>query len=404
MSAMVTDPTRRSSHRPPIQARHYAAASGHYLATAAAMRLLDAGGNAVDAGVAAGICINVLLPDLTSFGGVAPTIVYEAETGQVRSISGLGYWGEEANAEVFHREHGSQIPVGARRSVVPGAADSWLTSLARYGSKSFAEVVAPALELCEEGFVVYPSLHRNLARQADGISRWPSSAAIFLPGGQAPAVGDVLYQRDLGQTFRRMIEAERQASGRGRVAGVEAAREAFYTGEIAQQIVAFIRAEGGFLTLADLAEFHSDVEEPPHTSFRDIEVYAVGPWSQGPSLLQTLNILEGYDLTDMGVNSADYAHVVSSALDLAFSDREAYYGDPKFVDVPLAALLSKAYAARQRARIRPDRAWSEMPEPGDPLGQGARCSAAEPSDLHAPIQPDTSYVCVVDREGNAFSA
>ena len=395
---MVSDPLRRTSHRPPIQARHYVAASGHYLATAAAQRTLARGGNAIDAGVAAGICINVLLPDLTSFGGVAPTIVYHRASGELKSISGLGCWGRAATVDHYLEHEGGQIPVGVGRSVVPGAPDAWLTALARYGRLTFAEVVQPAIELCEGGFAVYPSLHRNIAREAAAMRRWPSTTAIFLPGDRVPEVGEVLYQRDLARTFRRMIAAE-QAAGGGRAAGVEAARDLFYRGEIGKEIAGFVGGEGGFMTEADLAEFHVDVEDPPMTTYRGIDVFVCGPWCQGPVIPQTLNVLEGYDLVSMGHNSADYVHTLVEALDLAFADREAYYGDPKFVDVPLDTLLSKGYASRQRERIRPGHAWGELPPPG--LGSGA---VLEGTRERVPLQPDTSYVCVVDEEGNAFSA
>jgi gamma-glutamyltranspeptidase/glutathione hydrolase len=398
---VIPEPARRSSHRPPIQARHYVAASGHYLATSAAVRILAQGGNAIDAGVAAGICINILLPDLTSFGGVAPIIAFHKATGELRSISGLGCWGKAANIDLYQREEGNEIPIGARRSIVPGAADSWLTALARYGRLTFEEVVTPAVELCEAGYQVYPSLHRNIAREADAIRSWPSTSSIFLVDGEAPNVGDVLVQRDLAHTFRRMIAAERAASGRGRATAIEAARDEFYRGDIGKQIAEFISAEGGFITEDDLANFHVDVEEPPRTDFLGIDVYATGPWSQGPVLLQALNVLEGYDLADIGHNTADYIHLVTEALDLAFADREAYYGDPKFVDVPLDTLVSKEYGGRQRSRIRPNESFREMPGPGLGLRHGMHL---ETGDLATPAQPDTSYVCVVDEEGNAFSA
>ena len=395
---MVSDPLRRTSHRPPIQARHYVAASGHYLATAAAQRILARGGNAIDAGVAAGICINVLLPDLTSFGGVAPTIVYHRASGELKSISGLGCWGRDATIDHYLAHEGGEIPIGVGRSVVPGAADAWLTALARYGRLTFAEVVQPAIELCEGGFAVYPSLHRAIIREADAMRRWPSTAAIFLPGDRAPEVGEVLFQHDLARTFRRMIAAE-QAAGGGRAAGVEAARDLFYRGEIGKEIASFVGGEGGFMTEADMADFHVDVEDPTTTSYRGIDVFVCGPWCQGPVIPATLNVLEGYDLAAMGHNSADYVHTLVEALDLAFADREAYYGDPKFVDVPLETLMSKGYASRQRERIRPGRAWGEMPAPG--LGPVA---VPEGARERVPLQPDTSYVCVVDEEGNAFSA
>lgn len=398
---MVLPPLERTSHRPPIQARRFVAASGHYLATTAAATIFARGGNAIDAGVAAGICINVLLPDLTSFGGVAPTIVYHKATDELRSISGLGHWGREANIEHFLEHEGGEIPIGVKRSVVPGAPDAWLTALARYGRLTFEEVVAPAMDLCENGFAVYPSLYRNTVKETETLRGWPSSAEIFLPGGRVPAVGEVLYQRDLARTFRRMIDVERAAGSR--VAGIEAARDFFYRGDIGKEIAEFISAEGGFVTEADLADFSVEIEEPPHVDYRGVDVFACGPWCQGPSLLQTLRILEGYDLHDLGHNSADYIHTVLQAQDLAFADRDAYYGDPNFVDVPLDELLSKEYSATQRARIDSRTAWQEMPSPGSVNGYRQAASLAA-ADLRVPIQPDTSYVCVVDDEGNAFSA
>ena len=170
----------RTSERPPIAARSHAAASGHYLATEAAMRIFREGGNAIDAGVAAGICIDVLLPDLCSFGGVAPIIIHHARSGETLSISGLGKWGRSASIQHFLDHEDGKLPKGAKRSIVPGAPDAWLTASARYGKLSFAEVVQPAIELCEKGFVVYPSLHRNIAKARDSVASWPSNAEIFL--------------------------------------------------------------------------------------------------------------------------------------------------------------------------------------------------------------------------------
>lgn len=400
--AVVPAPTR-TSHRPPIQARHAAIASGHYLATEAGMRMLRRGGNAIDAGVAAGICIDVLLPDLCSFGGVAPLIVFHKDSGDLVSISGLGNWGRTATMEHFLEHENGDIPVGVKRSVVPGAPDAWLTALARYGNLTFAEVVQPAIELCEGGFVMYPSLRRNVEKAAQDFREWPSTSAIFLRDGAVQDVGTVFYQHDLGRTFRRMAAAEERASGRGRAAGVEAARDEFYRGDIGKEIAAFIQQEGGFIDERDLAGFSSDVETPISTTYRGIDVYACGPWCQGPVIPQVLNILEPYPLREMGHNSADYIHVFAEAFNLAFADRERYYGDPHFVEVPLDTLVSKDYAAVRRDAIDPRRAFGEMPHAGQIEGyvtysdQVAAVSSVE-------LQPDTSYVCVVDEQGNAFSA
>jgi gamma-glutamyltranspeptidase/glutathione hydrolase len=369
------------------------------------MRMLRRGGNAIDAGVAAGICIDVLLPDLCSFGGVAPIMVYHKASGDLVSISGLGFWGRSASMEHFIEQEGGEIPVGAKRSVVPGAPDSWLTALARYGKLSFAEVVQPAIELCDGGFVVYPSLQRNIAKEQEQIAAWDSTARIFLPNGQVPTTGEVLYQPDLANTFRRMIAAEERASGAGRAAGVEAARDEFYTGDIGKQIAEFIQGEGGFVGEEDLADFRSEIETPISTNYRGIDVYACGPWCQGPVIPQVLNMLEPVDLASMGHNSAEYIHLFSEAFNLAFADRERYYGDPEFTQVPLDRLLSKEYADVRRREIAPDRAFGEMPHAGQIEGyitwdDHTAGVAREPVEL----QPDTSYVCAVDAEGNVFSA
>lgn len=388
----------RTSERPPIAARSYAAASGHYLATEAAMRIFRAGGNAIDAGVAAGICIDVLLPDLCSFGGVAPIIIHHARSGETLSISGLGKWGRSASIQHFVDHEDGKLPKGAKRSIVPGAPDSWLTALTRYGKLTFAEVVQPAIELCEKGFVVYPSLHRNIAKARDSVASWPSSAGIFLQHGEAPVPGSVLFQRDLAQTFRRMVAAEAALDSRNRVAGIDAARDEFYRGDIGKQIAGFIQAEGGSVSEEDLAEFHSEIEQPTSTSFHGIDVHVCGPWSQGPVIPQTLNILEDVDLTELGHNSPDYIHFVTEAMNLAFSDRESYYGDPNYVYVPMDQLLSKTYAAERRGRIDMARAFGEMP------GAGGAGSLTEAARMVSPAQADTSYVCAIDEEGNAFSA
>ncbi len=394
-------PAVRISERPTIQAHRYAAASGHYLATEAAMRILRQGGNAIDAGVAAGICIDVLLPDLCNFGGVAPIIVHHQASGDLVSISGLGYWGRSTDRERFVTEEDGQIPIGAKRSVVPGAPDGWLTALARFGSMTFAEVVQPAIELAEGGFVVYPSLQRNLAQARDNLASWPSNAAIFLQDGAVRDAGKILKQADLANTFRRMVQAEEKTGG-GRAAGVEAARDEFYRGEIAREIASFIQSEGGTVDENDLADFHSTVEEPPHVQYKGVDIFVCGPWCQGPVLAETLNILNSYDLPAMGHNSVDYIHIVTEALNLAFSDREQYYGDPLHVDVPIDRLLSDAHAGLRRELIDPQRAFGKMPGPGG-LDAAAR-ARNERQVAQRYRDQDTSYVCVVDDQGNAFSA
>ena len=215
---------------------------------------------------------------------------------------------------------------------------------------------------------MWPGLHESIASAAQPgypLSQWPSSAAVWLPGGRVPAVGEIFRQPDLAATFQRLTDAEAHASG-DRAARIMAARDLLYRGELAQQIVSFYQGEGSILTAQDLAEFAVKVEPPAHTTYRGYDVYSCGPWCQGPTLLQALNLLEGFDLPAMGRGTAAYLHTVAEALDLAFADRERYYGDPDLIDVPLAGLLSKDYAAARRELIREGRTWGEMPPAGDP--------------------------------------
>jgi gamma-glutamyltranspeptidase / glutathione hydrolase len=399
---MISDPRWRLSERPSIQARHYLASTNHYLATAAAVRILDAGGNATDAGVAAGMCINVLMPDLTSFGGVAPIMAYDRGRNKLKTISGLGHWSEKMVLAEYRQRWHDTIPTGAPRSIVPAAADSWITALSEFGSMTFGDVAAPAIELCEAGFPVYASLNRNIGIGLAEIERSPSTAQIFLDDGAPVQVGSVLRQTDLARTLKRLVAAEQAAAGT-REDGLRAARDEFYGGDIAEAIVEFVSSHDGLLTMRDLSEFHVQVEDPPTVSYRGIDVYMCGPWCQGPVVGQTLNILEGFDLDSMVHNSADYLHLISQSLNLAFADRECYYGDPLFVDVPMAELLSKDYAQRQRARIKMTEAFREMPSGGLHLNRDEAPSVS-PMSQPARLEADTSYVCIVDQQGNAFSA
>jgi gamma-glutamyltranspeptidase / glutathione hydrolase len=396
------------AHRPTIAVTRHAIAAGHYLAASAGFAILEAGGNAIDAGVAAGIALGVLQSDLVDVAGVAPIMIYLAESREVVTVAGLGPWPKALDPEFFMRAHGGTIPKGVLRTVVPAAPDAWITALARWGTMSFGEVAAAAIRFARDGFPMYPLMAESLARHAADHRRWPSSAAIFLPGGRPPAAGEIFRQTDLAASLEYMADEERAAASHGREAGLEAARGAFYRGDIARKIVAFMQDEGGLLSAEDLALYRSPVGPPERRRFGDLEVFTCGAWCQGPVLLQALALLEGTDLAAFGHNSADYVHHLTEALKLAFADREAYYGDPAMVEVPLATLISEDYAARRRALIRADRAWPEMPPAGEP-GEGGRGFGRHPpapgSKARDPNpEPDTSYVCVADRFGNLFSA
>ena len=239
------------SHRPTVYGTRHAVSSGHYLAAAAAFSVLEAGGNAIDAGCAAGITLGVLQPDLVNVAGVAPIMIRLAN-GHVESIAGLGWWPKSLPADIFMREHGGKIPDGVLRTVVPAAPDAWITALERHGTMRFADVAAPAIRFAAEGFAIYPLLARSIASHEHEYRRWESNTAVFLPNGRVPKTGEKFVQSDLSRTLQYMADQDR-AAGPDRKAGLQAAHDAFYRGDIAREIAAFQKREGGYLSMSDLA-------------------------------------------------------------------------------------------------------------------------------------------------------
>ncbi len=394
--------------RPAMLGTRHAVSTTHYLATLAGERLFAAGGNAADAGIAAGIALNVVEPHMTCFGGVAPILVFRPGMQQPESIDGLGRWPAGVTLEQYVAWYGGDMPLGVQRSVTPGAPDAWLTALARHGRCSLREVLAPSIELCDEGFAMYPALARALAHLADRLRRWPTSATVFLPEGRPPAVGERFVQRDLGALFHRLVEVESAhlAAGHTRAEAIQAARDAVYLGDIAREIAAFMERQRWPLTLDDLASYHVSLDPPVHTTYRGVDVYACGPWSQGPLVPMALNLLEGFDIAGMGAGSSELVHHFIEAYKLAAADREGFFGDPNLVDVPIQGLLDKEYARERRRLIRADRAWPELPPPGNPWPYEGRTGPAGyvPRPAAGTGSPDTSYVCAVDADGVAFSA
>jgi gamma-glutamyltranspeptidase / glutathione hydrolase len=392
------------SLRPCLMGTQHMAVAGHYAAAHAAFSILEGGGNAVDAGVAAGIALAVLQSDLVNFAGVAPVMIYRAKEREVLTISGLGTWPRAVSPDLFQKRHGGRIPDGLLRTVVPAAPDAWITALENYGTMGFGDCASAAIRFASRGFPMYGLMSDMIGVHAADYARWPSSAAIYLPNGAPPRRGDIFVQADLGRTLQYMADQERAAAANGRAAGLKAARDAFYRGDIARAIVAYHEANGGLMTDQDMAEFRVAVEPPAKARFAGADVYTCGPWCQGPVLLQMLGVLEGIDLKAMGHNSLDYAHTVAEAIKLAFADRERYYGDPRFVNVPIETLLSDDYARRRREMLRPDRAWPEMPPCGEIPGFAHRPGPVPTALGAAAGARDTSYVCVVDKEGNVLSA
>lgn len=392
-----------ATYRPSITGRRHMISAGHYSAAHAGFQILEAGGNAIDAGVAAGIALGVLQTDRVNFAGVAPIMIYLAKQQKVINIDGLGTWPRAASIEYFRREHGGVMPPGILRTVMPAAPAAWIKALDQYGTMSFGEVAQAAIRLAREGFAMHGFMAEYIRDHEDDYRRWPASAAIFLPEGRAPQVGEMFVQQDLAATLQYMADEEAAQRTKGRAAALKAARNAFYRGDIAHKIASYHRDHGGWVTLEDLAAYDVRVEPTLKTEFHGIELHACGPWSQGPVLPQTLNVLAGYDLKAMGHNSVAYIHHLTEALKLSFADRQRYYGDPRFVDVPLDVLLSRDYAASRRRLIRNNEAWGEMPPAGDIKNYPSSLPLPHPTRGEPAPLADTSYACVVDHEGNAFS-
>ena len=392
------------SLRPMLMGTRHMAVAGHYGAAHAAFTVLEAGGNAVDAGVAAGIALGVLQSDLVNVAGVAPIMIYRARTREVLTISGLGTWPRAVTTDFFAKHFRGAIPHGVLRTVVPAAPDAWITALEHFGTMTFGECATAAIRFAAEGFPMYALMSQMIELHVEDYRRWPSSAAIYLPHGKPPQPGERFVQHDLAGTLQYMADEEKAASTKGRAAGLQAARDAFYRGDIASAMVAYHRQNEGLLTAEDMANFRVAIEPPVRTRFGALDVCACGAWCQGPALLEMLNILAGIDLAAMGHNSVDYAHAVIEAIKLAFADRERYFGDPRFVDVPIDTLLSGDYAAARRVSLRRDRAWPGLPPAGE-IGEREARAVPMPTIERAPAGGhDTSHVSVIDREGNVFAA
>jgi gamma-glutamyltranspeptidase/glutathione hydrolase len=400
-----------SPTRPVILGTHGMVTSGHYLASRVGLHILEEGGNAVDAGVAMGFALAVLEPYIYGIGGEVPILIYLADEKRVVSLSGQGPAPRAATIEWFRKNGIEGIPGdGLLAAAVPDAASTWITALSRFGTMPLSRVLSPAIDLARNGFPMYERLASALERSADQFHEaWPTSAQAYLPGGRVPAVGEIYVQKDLAGMFTTLVEAEYRERRRGRREALQAARDAFYKGEIAERVVRFAqenrlpdssgRPHCGLIAKEDLRSYATRVEKPVKANYRGYDVFKCGPWSQGPVFLQQLTILEGYDLAKMGHNSPEYIHLLIETAKLAFADRERYYGDPDFVDVPLALLLSREYAAQRRKLIDPDRASLEL-RPGNAPASRPR-EREGGSDIH---KGDTTHLDAADQWGNMISA
>jgi len=397
--------------RPVIMGTHGMVTSGHYLASRIGLHILEEGGNAVDAGVAMGFALAVLEPYIYGIGGEVPILIYLADEKRVVSLSGQGPAPQRATIEWFRKNRIETIPGdGLLAAAVPDAVSTWIAALSRFGTMRLAQVLSPAMDLAERGFPMFGRLASAFERSKEQfLEKWPSSARAYLPDGRVPAVGEIYVQKDLAGMFAMLVEAESRERRRGRREALQAAHDVFYKGEIAKRIITFITESrlpdstgtlhGGLIAKEDLSRYATRVEDPVTANYRGYDVFKCGPWSQGPVFLQQLTIMEGFDLASLGHNSPEYIHLLIETAKLAFADREKYYGDPDFVDVPLDILLSKAYAAKRRTLIDPECASLEL-RPGNapPVKPRERKGGL---DIH---KGDTTHLDAADQWGNMMSA
>lgn len=395
--SLATLSAQTSTWRPVVMSDHGMVASGHPLASEAGLRILKSGGNAVDAAIATWAVQGLVEPMMTGLGSDMFVMIYLAKTGEVKFINGSGFAPMAASIDIYKSKGG--IPVDGPLSVsVPGSVGGAELAVQKYGSKPLAEIFAPAVELADQGFPVTEHLANSLKSGAKILAKYPSSTKIWFRNGKPLEMGDRVVQKDLAATLRTI------GSGGSR---------AFYKGAIAKATAAFMKANGGLITEADLAGYQAFEDQPIKVDYRGIDVYECPPNSQGMVMLEALNILEGFSLRYMGHNSAPYLHLVTEALKLSFADRDKYDGDPKFVPpIPVRELLSKEYAARRRALIDPSRAIEGEPAPGNPKQRGPEGTTAYAAPQPAPngIGPApentyglTTYLAVVDKDHNMVS-
>jgi gamma-glutamyltranspeptidase / glutathione hydrolase len=397
--------------RPVYMGRHGVVASGHYLAARAGQRMFDKGGNAIDAAVASGFALNLLEPHNNSLGGEVPILIWSAKEGGPLSISGQGFVGQAATVDWFRKAKIDLIPGdGFLPATVPAMFGSWAFALSRFGTLTLKDVLGPAIDLAESGFAVYPALRRILGTLARRfLDRWPTTGAVYLPGGRVPAVGELLRNPDCAATIKKVVDVETRAAKSGREAAIQAAVDFWYKGEVADTIVGYLektdlkdasgQAHRGLLSREDFAAWKPKLERVPSVEYHGLTVCKCGPWTQGPVFLQQLRLLEGFDLPRLGHNSASYIHTVVEASKLAFADRERFYGDPDFVDVPLEMLLSAEYAAERRKLIDPQKASLELRP-----GHGPKEKPQNVTGKPVTFRGDTTHTCAIDIAGNMMAA
>lgn len=361
----------QQTQKPPLHGKHWMAVTGKPLAATAGAMTFQKGGNAVDAACAM-LAATCTMWDVLSWGGETQALIFNPKTKKVIAINALGVAPTGATAGFF-KSKGYNFPpeYGPLAAVTPGTPGGLCYMLAEYGTLSLKEVLAPAMEMAA-GYPIEAQTANSMERSKDRLKQWPYSKAVFLthPGEkrEAPEAGEIFVQKDLLATLTKMVEAEQEAlkNKKSRKEAIMAAYDRFYKGDIAKEFVRGCQEQGGLITEQDLAKWKPIEEEPLHVNYKGIEVYKLQSWTQGPMLLQSLNILENFDLKGMGYNSARYIHTLYQTMNLTFADRDFYYGDPYFTPkTPIEGLLSKAYAKERAKLINPDRNDPD-PAPGDP--------------------------------------
>lgn len=369
--ALSTSTIAQTTQKPPLHGKHWMAITGKPLAATAGSMVFQQGGNAVDAACAM-LAATCTMWDVLSWGGETQALIYNPNTGKVIAINALGVAPTGATPDFF-KQRGYAFPpeYGPLAAVTPGTPGGLCYMLAEYGKLSLKEVLAPAMELAA-GYPIDAQTANSMERGKERIKQWPYSKAVFLPHEgnerEAPSPGEIFVQTDLLATLQKMVDVEQQAldQGKTRKEAIMAAYDRFYTGDIAEEFVRGSREQGGLITLEDLANWRPIEEEPLTTSYKGIDVYKLQEWTQGPVLLQALNILEDLDLKRMGYNTTEYIHTLYQTMNLAFADRDFYYGDPYFTPrPPIKGLLSKDYAKERAKLINPNRN-DPNPQPGDP--------------------------------------
>ncbi|MDP9444726.1 MAG: gamma-glutamyltransferase family protein [Actinomycetota bacterium] len=427
--------------RPELRGTYGMVASTHWLASSAGMALLERGGNAFDAAVATGLVLQVVEPHLNGPGGEVPIIFHAASAGHAQVLNGQGPAPAAASIEHFRELGLDLVPgTGLLPACVPGAFDAWMRLLAEYGTLRLGEVMSYAIGYAEHGYPVVPRITATI-RSVEQLFReeWQESARVYLSGDGPPRPGTLFRNPDLARTYQRIM-AEAEAATDDRDGQIDAARRAFYRGFVAEAIDGYLEKasvvdssgsrHGGLLTAEDLTGYQADLEDPTRLDYHGYTVCKTAPWGQGPVFLQQLSLLQGFDLEAMGHNSPDFVHTVVESAKLAFADREAWYGDPRFVDVPLAGLLDLEYVAQRRTLIGPSASHELRPgtvggrEPrlprtssdgrrsavgvGEPtvarLQDARRLSPAGAGHGVGPDEGDTCHLDVVDRHGNMVSA